>query len=138
MAFGTFGFDKKNIDLNSSAFFEELQEVQVKKVTQHKRELTIRDLPEGITMAKVDIDNPPDNSRCAPIRIYSTMVPASPGGLSMSTLAIVMPSGRSRMVNSRLCWVTFLTCTSCSSSKNAEELRSMFFLSNPNVPNAML
>ena len=54
-----FGFDKKNIDLNSSAFFEELQEVQVKKVTQHKRELTIRDLPEGITMAKVDIDNPP-------------------------------------------------------------------------------
>ena len=59
MAFGTFGFDKKNIDLNSSAFFEELQEVQVKKVTQHKRELTIRDLPEGITMGKVDIDNPP-------------------------------------------------------------------------------
>ena len=53
-----FGFDKNNIDLNSSAFFEELQqEKQIKKVTQHKRELTIRDLPEGITMAKVDIDN---------------------------------------------------------------------------------
>ena len=58
MAFGTFGFDKKNIDLNSSAFFEELQEVQVKKVTQHKRVLYILDLPEGITIANVDIVNP--------------------------------------------------------------------------------